>query len=297
LSLNSLSGLRRKIFTYARVGKLWKALSASDPELSKVLVALGHEKRRRIVRLLGERGALSVSELKREMKISTGSLYHNISLLGDLVGQEKDRKYVLTERGRRVNELLNSGVLSETREPFGGRLRGLADFLIPRWFFLSLAESKFAMIAIMTMVLVGGAFLAYPTNSTIVLLMVERTNSNQILQSLSLPISWLVVSSILLAVFARRDFTSQSSRSFISSSAISYIPQVLYLVLEASFRGTVIGSPILFDVASLLFSGLGVCMLSAALSVNLKVPTRSALIACFVVFYVSSVLSTLGRGA
>jgi len=297
LSLNSLSGLRRKIFTYARVGKLWKALSASDPELSKVLVALGHEKRRRIVRLLGERGALSVSELKREMKISTGSLYHNISLLGDLVGQEKDRKYVLTERGRRVNELLNSGVLSEAREPFGGRLRGLADFLIPRWFFLSLAESKFAMIAIMTMVLVGGAFLAYPTNSTIVLLMVERTNSNQILQSLSLPISWLVVSSILLAVFARRDFTSQSSRSFISSSAISYIPQVLYLVLEASFRGTVIGSPILFDVASLLFSGLGVCMLSAALSVNLKVPTRSALIACFVVFYVSSVLSTLGRGA
>ena len=297
MSLNSLSGLRRKIFTYARVGKLWKALSASDPELSKVLVALGHEKRRRIVRLLGERGALSVSELKREMKISTGSLYHNISLLGDLVGQEKDRKYVLTERGRRVNELLNSGVLSEAREPFGGRLRGLADFLIPRWFFLSLAESKFAMIAIMTMVLVGGAFLAYPTNSTIVLLMVERTNSNQILQSLSLPISWLVVSTILLAVFARRDFTSQSSRSFISSSAISYIPQVLYLVLEASFRGTVIGSPILFDVASLLFSGLGVCMLSAALSVNLKVPTRSALIACFVVFYVSSVLSTLGRGA
>jgi len=72
---------------------------------------------------------------------------------------------------------------------------------------------------------------------------------------------------------------------------------VLYLVLEASFRGTVIGSPILFDVASLLFSGLGVCMLSAALSVNLKVPTRSALIACFVIFYVSSVLSTLGRGA
>lgn len=297
MSLNSLSGLRRKIFTYARVGELWKALSASDPELSKVLVALGHEKRRRIVRLLGERGALSVSELKREMKISTGSLYHNISLLGDLVGQEKDRKYVLTERGRRVNELLNSGVLSEAREPFGGRLRGLADFLIPRWFFLSLAESKFAMIAIMTMVLVGGAFLAYPTNSTIVLLMVERTNSNQILQSLSLPISWLVVSTILLAVFARRDFTSQSSRSFISSSAISYIPQVLYLVLEASLRGTVIGSPILFDVASLLFSGLGVCMLSAALSVNLKVPTRSALIACFVIFYVSSVLSTLGRGA
>ncbi|MGQ9514357.1 MAG: winged helix-turn-helix domain-containing protein [Thermoproteota archaeon] len=276
-------------------------MSASDPEISKVLIALGHEKRRRIVQLLGERGALSVSELKREMKVSTGSLYHNISLLGDLLSQDRDRRYVLTEKGRRINELLSSGVLSEVREPFGGRLRSLMNLLIPRWIFLSLSESRLARISIMAAVIVGWIALAYPTKSTIMLLLVERTGSNLILQSLSLPLSWLAVSSILLIVFARRDLRSANSLKFLSCSAISYLPQVLYLVLERALSGTAVGNllgnPIIFGVASLLFSGVGVCLLSAALVVNLKVPIRSALIACFVIFYTSSVLSTLGRGA
>jgi len=275
-------------------------LSVSDPEISKVLVALGHEKRRRIVQLLGERGALSVSELKKEMKISTGSLYHNISLLGDLLSQNQDRKYVLTEKGRRINELLNSGVFSDVREPFGGRLRSLTNLLIPRWIFLSLSESNLARILIMMAVMIGGIVLAYPTRSTIMLLLIERTSSNLILQSLSLPLSWIAVSSVLLFIFARRDIRSASSQKFLSCSAISYLPQVLYLFLEMALRETAIGNlfsnPIFFGVASLLFSGVGVCLLSAALVVNLRVPVRNAVIACFVIFYMSSVLSTLGRG-
>lgn len=271
-------------------------MSATDPELSKLLVALGHEKRRRIVLLLAERGPLSVTELKREMKISTGSLYHNISLLGDLIGQGSDRKYSLTEKGARANQLLNNGILAEPRDgvPIGGRLEGLINLLMPRWIFLSLAGSRIYALIGAAAILLTGMGLAFPAKASITLLLVERTNSNPILQALSLPLSWLVVSSILLALFARGKISSSNSQNFLFSSALSYTPQVIYLILEAvarAFIGDIFAGPLLFGIASLVFSGLGVCLLATALAANLNIRSERALIACLVLFYMSSVLS------
>jgi len=275
-------------------------MSASDPELSKLLVALGHEKRRRIVLLLAERGPLSVTELKRDMKISTGSLYHNISLLGDLIGQGPDRKYSLTEKGARANQLLNNGILSETRDggPLGRRLDGLINLLMPRWIFLSLAESRITALIGAAAILLLGMGLASPAKASITLLLVERTNSNSILQALSLPVSWLVVSAILLALFARGKINSPNSKNFLFSSALSYTPQVIYLILEAvarAFIGDIFAGPLLFGIASLVFSGLGVCLLATALAANLNIRSERALIACLVLFYMSSVISNFSR--
>lgn len=269
-------------------------MSASDPELPKLLVALGHEKRRRIVLLLAKRGPLSVTELKREMKISTGSLYHNISLLGELVGQGPDRKYALTEKGARANQLLNNGLLSEPRVPLGGRLSILVNLLLPRWIFLSLAESRLTAMTGAVVILLAGIGLSSPAKSSITLLLVERTNSNPIMQALSLPLSWFTVSFILLVLFSRGKILSPNSQDFIFASALSYFPQVVYLVLD-TLLGDLLGAPLLFGIASLVFSGFGVCLLAAALVANLNVRIERALIACLVLFYLSSIVSYFSR--
>jgi len=173
------------------------------------------------------------------------------------------------------------------------------SFLIPRWIFLSLAESKLRAAVITAVVLIAGIVLAYPARSNVTLLLVERSNSNPVLQSLSLPLSWLAVSGILLVLFSRGNIRSRGCRNFAFSSAASYSPQIAYLALEVALRGTSFGSAIggllLFGVASLIFSGLGVCLLAAALATNLNVPIERALIVCLVLFYISSILSYLVR--
>jgi DNA-binding transcriptional ArsR family regulator len=283
---------------------LWiyvRRLSASDPELSKLLVALGHEKRRRIVLLLAERGPLSVTELKREMKISTGSLYHNISLLGDLVGQRPDRKYILTNKGARANQLLNEGILAnEPREDggLGSRFSGLINLMMPRWIFLSIAESRITALIGAAAVLLAGTILATPAKASVTLLLVERTNSGPLLQALSLPLSWLVVSFGMLFLLSRGKIRSSNAQNFLLSSALSYTPQVLYLVLEAvtrAFLGDFLAGPLIFGIASLIFSGLGVCLLATALATNFNIRNERALIACLVLFYMSSLLSNFSR--
>jgi len=268
-------------------------LSASDPELSKLLVALGHEKRRRIVLLLAERGPLSVTELKREMRISTGSLYHNISLLGELVGQGADRKYALTEKGARANQLLNDGLLSEPREPLGGRLSSLVNLLLPRWIFLSLAESRLMAMTCAVMVLLAGIGLSSPAKSSITLLLVERTNSNPTMQALSLPMSWFAVSFILLFLFSRGKILTPKAQNFLLASALSYSPHVAYLAIDMLLGDLLGASPL--GIASLVFSGIGVCLLATALATNLNVRIERALLACFVIFYLSSILSYFSR--
>ena len=59
--------------------------------------------RSEIIRLLGERGALSFSELRESLpKMSVGTLYYHLEVLRGLVEQDKQRRYRLTEEGVRV---------------------------------------------------------------------------------------------------------------------------------------------------------------------------------------------------
>lgn len=64
--------------------------------------ALKNPVRRRILELLYEHGALSPSDLRRILKISVGTLYYHLDTLGPLVNQTSERKYMLSELGRKV---------------------------------------------------------------------------------------------------------------------------------------------------------------------------------------------------
>ncbi len=68
--------------------------------------ALSHVIRRNIIRLVGENGKGSFTQFKRSLEVSTGTLYHHLDVLKELVIQDEKKKYILSTLGKRAYEFL-----------------------------------------------------------------------------------------------------------------------------------------------------------------------------------------------
>ncbi|MBD3211903.1 MAG: hypothetical protein GF311_04770 [Candidatus Lokiarchaeota archaeon] len=76
---------------------------------SEFYYALGHDLRRFIINIIGESGFTSFTKLKKELQVSTGTIYHHLDTLSNLIEQKKNKKYYLTELGEiAYNSLKNN---------------------------------------------------------------------------------------------------------------------------------------------------------------------------------------------
>jgi len=66
---------------------------------------LRHPSRRKIVEILSQ-GKTGAVELMRETSLGAGTLYYHLSVLGPLATQDADKKYMLTELGRKAHNYL-----------------------------------------------------------------------------------------------------------------------------------------------------------------------------------------------
>jgi len=66
---------------------------------SEFYYALGHDIRRQILKIIGESGFTSFTKLKKELQVSTGTIYHHLDALSKLIEQQKNKKYYFTELG------------------------------------------------------------------------------------------------------------------------------------------------------------------------------------------------------
>ncbi|MFW6117586.1 MAG: helix-turn-helix domain-containing protein [Thermoproteota archaeon] len=75
----------------------------------KVYHAINHPIRRRIVELLGRNEPLRSSDLKDFLDIGPGKLYYHLKNLGNLIEQDENRKYKLSQKGKEAYQLLVVG--------------------------------------------------------------------------------------------------------------------------------------------------------------------------------------------
>ena len=69
--------------------------------------SLNHEVRRKIIRMIGSQGEGSFTNFKKVLKVSTGTLYHHLDVLKELITQNSKRKYILTNLGKHAYNFLS----------------------------------------------------------------------------------------------------------------------------------------------------------------------------------------------
>jgi|GEM_PF-1974014 len=142
-----------------------------DDEISAIYQVLSNPVRRKIIEILGFRGGASLRELMESLNTSSGSIYYNIELLGDLVKRDVGGKFALTDKGWMAYRLLMDGreKVSEfkyySRLPIPLKVRSkISAILFPRWLLLSLYEGKILRFIIPPIVLAFGFFTCYWSN-------------------------------------------------------------------------------------------------------------------------------------
>ena len=109
----------------------------SDP--SQLHLLLKDETRRKIIEMLGEQERVGFKEFRGTLKIGVGTLYYHLDILSDFVAQDKNRKYMLNERGHLLYRAVKEGTM-----PTALRLDRAYRVGWVRWVFLSPLMDKVA---------------------------------------------------------------------------------------------------------------------------------------------------------
>jgi|GEM_PF-938057 len=204
----------------------------SGDRLQRRYRALGHPARKRIVELLGERGSMQFSEIKAETSLSVGTLYYHLDVLGDLVTQDADRRYLLSEEGEDVYRRL----AIEEGLPAAKIYRPTK--FIPGSFFNILGKSLPMSASVWTAVAVLGGLASYLAGQVLVLFNFGVSIFPEPVDVILFPISMLayaIYNMVFVWVLAGR---KTDVCGFFSS-------------------GLVFAPFLTFPAASILFSGIG----------------------------------------
>lgn len=101
-------------------------------DTSRYYTLLRDPARRKIIEILGNQDKIGFKELRQELKLGVGTVYYHLDMLSNFLTQDKQRKYMLNDKGRLLYRLLKEGTLPPTLdvgEAFSHRLG--------RWLFLS----------------------------------------------------------------------------------------------------------------------------------------------------------------
>lgn len=72
--------------------------------------ALSNQVRRDLIVFIGEKGVVSFTEIKNKFGLKIGTLYHHLDTLGELITQDQNKYYCLTERGKRAYALIEDEI-------------------------------------------------------------------------------------------------------------------------------------------------------------------------------------------
>ena len=118
-----------------------------------------------MIEIIGDNGYASFTILKKELKVSTGTIYHHLDTLSQLIEQKSDKKYYLTDLGQLAYNSLKANITNiskeiSSREFNSPILKGLM-YLTPKKFINSSKTSSLIPLGISILTLVIGSVFCY----------------------------------------------------------------------------------------------------------------------------------------
>jgi hypothetical protein len=258
--------------------------------------------RRKIINIIGENKFSSFTYLKKELKVSTGTIYHHLDTLSKLIEQKNDKKYYLTELGLHAYDSLKDNIDNIITPDFSKKeftspiLKGLMR-LTPKKHINYESDMKIKVLIISSIIILVGAILCGLNGAFPFLLYFEETLLEielidivfKIILSLAFIgnafLYFLVNEGICRIFYKKKENTSK----FLGSFAIILFPLDIYLIIRLILVSTdafeFTSVRILDNVLMILFQVWSLWLLTYNLSVNKKLKIENSLIVSLLVHY------------
>lgn len=275
-------------------------------EEGSVYKVLSNPHRRRIIEIIGPEGKTSFTELRKDLGMSVGALYHHIDHLGNLITQDEQHKYALTKQGRQVYKLMNEATDKFSFEPrHGGKepappskpFTSILEIFFPRRLLLSVSDKPVAYVPVAAVVIALGAWIAVQANLRFLLVFPDsQTSLSPILEVGYFVASWFIFFGLcdLLStlVFGRKG----GDLPLLIGSSLAFLPLIAfsglwYALRNSSFYTTGIVAPALL----ILFQLWTIAIQSCAISFSKGLRIERAALVSFIVTYSNIVVFLLGQ--
>ncbi|RLF15649.1 MAG: hypothetical protein DRJ97_03265 [Thermoprotei archaeon] len=287
--------------------------AVSEEEIYRVYQALGNPQRRKIIYLLGSRGPLPFSELKKSLNISVGSLYYNLDQLRDLVFQGPDKRYALTSKGmavynllRREDDILEPVTSSSSLPSWAWRVFSLIrQAFFPRELLSIFYAQRGVRVALSVIAVMLGVLVCSFTGTDVFLTYIRTGFKGtlsipelslylhmdpMLLAALTFIATWLVLSLIPYAVVSalKWEWCWDKLVRFLEGSALSTLPLTVYVAVHnAVVSSGAVGYAVFLALGAFfaLSWALMVGFIAACLSIVKRISGSRALIIMVVVAY------------
>ena len=279
-----------------------------DNTITKVYSALGNPYRRQIVQLLKEEGKAGFKELHEALKISIGALYHHLDMLGELVTQDAEKKYTLTDKGRAAINALSVSeekMVAATPQGLAGdsKIRFFTrELLFGRSLFNYLNDEPFRSLPLSIFILVLGGWVSFQTNLEPLLLFYLNPSRGigQAWFLLMFTLGWLatfIVTDALSSLVYHRRGGDLSLANGIAFSMLPLLIVPLLLFLVQPFL-TILRSTAGLIVLQIIIQVWVICLLASATSISKGLRMEKTALISLAVMYLNmtGILLTLQLG-
>ncbi|TFG08568.1 MAG: hypothetical protein EU539_02015 [Promethearchaeota archaeon] len=264
--------------------------------------ALSHEIRRKIIKIIGDNDFSSFTALKKILKVSTGTIYHHLDSLSQLIKQKDDKKYYLTDLGKHAyNSLLENIEIIETPDrlnrEFSSPLFRFLFSLTPKKFMAFEEADRSYNLVISITILILGSILCGLNGFYSFLLFFIRTPENiydlsiitHVFFSLLFVVNFFIYF-ILVELFCRLFYKrSENTLEFFMSFPIIFYPMVIYLLVHFLLLSTELIQIAFFGVLDtillIFFQILSLWLLTYNLNVSKDLKIESGLILSLLLHY------------
>jgi hypothetical protein len=271
-----------------------------------VYKALGHPDRTKIIEIIGKNGKSGFKELHESLKVSVGTLYYHIDMLDNLITQDSQRKYVLTEKGKfayklieTMGEKIHSLSLTEAEKPKGlsNLFKAFQNIFLPARLFLHLSNRPFQYLPTAAVIIIFGAWTGIQAHLEYILILPNTSPfKTSTLLAASFIASWFfffALCNLLVTLFFHR---KHGNLALLVGSAFSFLPLIAfsciwYMATILNFIFTTIETSFLL----LFFQAWTIGLMSTSISLSKGLRIDKAALICIVIAYMNIVCFLLIR--
>jgi hypothetical protein len=261
-------------------------------------VALGHEIRRKILKIIGDNGFSSFSVFKKQTQSSTGTIYHHLDVMKELIIQDKKKKYHLTNLGEHAYHILSNNIESieivskqDEKTKFNKENKLNDFFLFSKLFDYYQTEKKKSIIISFGILLIIG-ILSGINDLQIFLFFIREVQIGEqifyyfIINSITIFSSYfiLICTTEILSYIIFNNHNNWEK--FLNTLSIPYLPILIYLgiftLLNLIFPTI---DPLFFDILLLLFQVWSMILLAKTISIIKLVKFERGLLLAILIDY------------
>lgn len=258
---------------------------------------MGHDIRRKIIKIIGDNDYTSFTYLKKELGVSTGSIYHHLETLSELIEQKEDKKYYLTELGVYAYNSLKDNIetIRTPQREFKYTILKRLMVVTSRRFISFNKKDRIYTILISIVIIILGTIFSYLNNFNSFLLFFIDTNQDNLLLLYQLLINFSFILNFF-AFFIIVDSISrffykkyENSLNFLISFALIQFPMILYLILHYIFEYTALITINIFNfidkILMIIFQVWSLWLLSYSMNVKKGIKIENCLIISLLLHY------------